>query len=343
MMEQTNDRDDLVAETSDLSRVAVVIPTFNGARYWDALHTAIGKQGIAPHQVLVVDSCSSDGTRAMAESAGYKVISVQRSDFDHGGTRRMACENLAWADTLICMTQDAIPADPESFRRLARAFDNPAVGAAYGRQMPRKESNPIERHARLFNYPSESAIRTYASREQYGLKAPFISNSFAAYRLSALNHVGGFPEESIVGEESVVACRLLIDVADSVVVHSHAFTLRKEFARYFDIGVHHAREPWILDHFGHAREEGKRFMRSELSYLLAEDAFLIPVAVVRTFVKLFAYQAGRRERYIPHSIKAKLSGQKAFWKHKQVAPKPANEPAQPAVAVSANAKGWRFD
>jgi rhamnosyltransferase len=343
-MRELGEQRDEISDMTELSKVGVVIPTHNAASYWGALRQALDSQGIAAHQILIVDSSSSDGTGVMAESAGYEVVRIERDEFDHGGTRRLASEYFPWADVLIFMTQDALPADAFSFRRLYEAFNNPDVGAAYGRQLPRPDARPIERHARLFNYPSASEIRTYASREQYGIKAGFISNSFAAYRCSALREVGGFPREAIVGEDSVVACRALIAgweiayVADAMVIHSHGFNLRKEFARYFDIGVHHAREQWILTHFGKADKEGERFLRSELSYLRAEDARLVPVALFRTFLKVMAYQMGRRERYIPLAIKTLVSGQKAFWKHKQLVPQAASESSQANLGAGANAR-----
>ena len=329
---------------SDLSKVGVVIPTHNAACYWGPLRQALDSQGIEASQILIVDSSSCDGTYAMAESAGYQVVRIERNEFDHGGTRRLATEYFPWADVLIFMTQDALPADNLSFRRLYESFDNPGVGAAYGRQLPRPDARPIERHARLFNYPAVSEVRAYASRERLGIKAGFISNSFAAYRCSALQEVGGFPNRAIVGEDSVVACRELIAgweiayVADAAVVHSHAFTLRKEFGRYFDIGVHHAREKWILTHFGKADKEGERFLRSEMSYLFDEDARLIPVAILRTFLKLIAYQMGRRERFIPLAVKTYLSGQKAFWNHKRPVVHASSDPGQTNVGTTANAR-----
>jgi rhamnosyltransferase len=332
------------SRVTKLSRIGVVIPTHNAARYWGTLRAALDTQGIAAQQILIVDSSSSDGTAAMAESAGYKVVRVEGKEFDHGGTRRLACEYFADTDVLIFMTQDALPADSFAFQRLYEAFSNPDVGTAYGRQLPRHDARPIERHARLFNYPSVSAIRTYASREQYGIKAAFTSNSFAAYRCSALKAVGGFPRTAIVGEDSVVASRLLIDgweiayVADAAVVHSHSFTLRKEFGRYFDIGVHHAREKWILAHFGKADKEGQRFLRSEMSYLLAEDVRLIPAALLRTLLKVIAYQAGRREHLLPVGLKTALSGQKAFWNRKRLDLQASGESTQTNLGVAASGR-----
>ncbi|MFE0678513.1 hypothetical protein ACFW26_34910, partial [Streptomyces sp. NPDC058867] len=44
--------------------------------------------------------------------------------------------------------------------------------------------------------------------------------------------------------------------------HSHSYSIGEEFRRYFDVGVMHARAPWLLDRFGKAEGEGKRFVQS---------------------------------------------------------------------------------
>jgi rhamnosyltransferase len=83
--------------------------------------------------------------------------------------------------------------------------------------------------------------------------------------------VGGFSSQLIFGEDTVTAGSLLLagwkiaDVAGAQVYHSHACTLRQEFKRYFDIGVLHAKQPWVLREFGQTGAAGRRFVRSELS------------------------------------------------------------------------------
>ena len=325
MISETSQTAELLAPVSSLSGVGVIIPTYNAERYWPSLRQALDRQGLEPEQVLIVDSSSADQTRTLARHAGYRVSRIDQSDFSHGGTRQLAADSLPWADILLYLTQDALPADEYAFRNLCTAFEDPQVGAAYGRQMPRPAAGAIERHARLFNYPAESSIRTYACRHQIGIKAAFLSNSFAAYRRSVLEQVGGFPAHVIMAEDSLVAARILLAglnvayVAEAAVFHSHPLTLKSEFCRYFDTGVHHTREHWILDSFGDAGDEGKRFLRSELAYLFANQAHLLPVAALRTLSKFVAYHLGRREGRLALPLKLQLSAQPDFWRRSQAA------------------------
>ena len=320
MPPSTKHPEQAVVGSSDMTQVGVVIPTYNAEPCWETLHCGISRQGLAPRQVLIIDSSSQDRTRKLAEKAGYRVLRIEQAEFSHGGTRQFASEILPWARILIYLTQDAFPSGKGAFRRLCGAFSDLTVGAAYGRQLPREKANAIERHARLFNYPKTSSVRTFDDRKQIGIKAAFLSNSFAAYRRSALEAIGGFPTHVIIAEDSVVAARLLIAgwkvayVAEAAVVHSHPLTLREEFSRYFDTGVHHARESWLLDSFGRAGEEGKRFLRSELDYLRATNPQLIPLAAIRTLNKLVAYNLGLREHRLALPVKAHLSSQPGFWK-----------------------------
>ena len=84
-------------------------------------------------------------------------------------------------------------------------------------------------------------------------------------------------------------------MADALVEHSHRYSFQEEFRRYFEIGVFHEREHWLVEQFGSASGEGRRFVLSELRYLWSHDPLLIPAALIRTAAKYIAYHAGRRE------------------------------------------------
>lgn len=101
--------------------------------------------------------------------------------------------------------------------------------------------------------------------------------------------------------------------ADAQVYHSHDYNYLQEFRRYFDIGVLHAREFWMLDAFGKPEGEGGRFVRSELSYLLNHAPWLIPSALLRTILKYAGYRLGRMESGLPLRIKIACSMHKGFW------------------------------
>ena len=299
--------------------VAVIIPTLNGGEVWLRCLDALRQQVPQPDCVMIVDSGSSDDTDKAAVEAGFELVRIAKGTFDHGGTRQMAAERLAAFDVLVYLTQDAVLASPNALARLVASFSDPKVGTAYGRQLPRQGSAAIEAHARLFNYPPQSNTRTLAAKAHMGIKAAFTSNSFAAYRATALAAVGGFPESLILGEDMVVAARMLqagwavAYVAEAQVWHSHRYTWLQEFRRYFDIGVMHQDQAWILRDFGKPEGEGGRFVRSEFAYLKDHAPWLLPSAFVRTLAKYLGYKLGQHSSSLPLSIKRKLSMHRGFW------------------------------
>lgn len=300
-------------------QVALIIPTRNAARQWEELCDGIRGQNLQPDQVIVVDSSSEDGTPWLARAAGFSVIEIDSEDFNHGGTRQLAAEQVPQVSILLYLTQDAIPICSDAFRRLVEVFDDPEIGAAYGRQSPRPHATSIEAHARLFNYPAQSVLRSWESRRGLGFKSIFFSNAFGAYRREALLSAGGFASDVIFGEDTLVVARLhrigwkTAYVADAVVEHSHAYAIAEEFRRYFDIGVLHARERWLVDQFGGASGEGRRFVLSELGYLIKKDPLRIPSALIRTLVKYAGYKIGRSESQIAPRVKSHLGMNREYW------------------------------
>ena len=300
-------------------KTALCIPTLNAGEHGAILAAAVASQTLQPESVLVIDSGSDDGTVETFGRAGARIHSINRQDFNHGGTRQLGVDMIPDADLIIFLTQDAVPADPHAFERLDRCFDDPGVGAAFGRQLPRPGAGSIEAHARLFNYPDASRVTTLGDRATMGIKTVFLSNSFAAYRRADLLAVGGFPSHLIMGEDTYVAAKMLLAgkkvayCAEAMVYHSHNYNLVEEFRRYFDAGVLHAREPWIRAHFGGAENEGLRFVNSELRYLLGRNPFLIPSAILRTLLKFVGFRLGLEERRLPMPVKRRLSMFRAYW------------------------------
>ena len=299
---------------------AVIVPTLNPGPAWQAWLDAFARQSVQPDQAIVIDSGSSGSEVGLSSQYGFEMIRIAKSEFNHGGTRQKAVQHLrSDVEVVVFLTQDAVLADSKAFENLLTVFADQSVSAAYGRQLPHKNAGPLGAHARLFNYSAKSSLRSSASIPDLGFKTCFISNSFAAYRVKDLLAVGGFPSDVILGEDTCVAAKLILGgkkvayVADACVYHSHDYTALEEFRRYFDTGVLHAQQPWLLQRFGGATGEGKRFVVSELKYLLRNAPYLIPSAMVRTFMKLFGYRLGRAYKSLPTEWIPRLSMHKGFW------------------------------
>jgi len=210
-------------------------------------------------------------------------------------------------------------ASPESIANIVKAFNDPEIGMAYGRQLPHKNAKVLETHARLYNYPAQSNTRSYSDKDLMGFKVFFCSNSFAAYRRNALLAIGGFPSDSIMGEDAIVAAKMLSAgfkkayVANAIAHHSHSYTLTEEFKRYFDTRVFHEQNKWLINDYGRPTGEGIKFMRSELIYVIKNDWTLIFKSIASLGAKWLGYKSGSFYKKIPNSILKKISMHKHYW------------------------------
>lgn len=300
-------------------KIGLCVPTLNAGNEWKEWLKGLLRQDASLDVSIVIDSSSEDHTVDLAKEAGLSVHQIDKACFNHGATRQLGVSLMPDVDIVIFLTQDAMLASPDSINNLLLAFDNPDVGAAYGRQLPRKTAGAIEGHSRVFNYPGQSRINSLEDAKELGIKTAFISNSFSAYRRVVLMEVGGFPENTILNEDTYVAAKMLLNgwkvayCSDAEVYHSHDYSYLEEFRRYFDIGVFHSREPWFRNELGHAEGEGVRYVKSELTYLLTRNPLLIPSAVFRTVFKFVGYKLGLNEGKLSSRLKYYCSMHKHYW------------------------------
>jgi rhamnosyltransferase len=301
--------------------ISIVIPTLNGGDLFQEVLLSLDMQQIEEdRELLVVDSSSTDKTVQMAEKFGAKVFSIKREDFDHGGTRTMAALQ-AKGDILVFMTQDAVLASPQSLAQLIAPLKGAdTIAVSYGRQLPSENATPSAIHLRLFNYPESSLRRSYKDRKVYGLKTVFVSNSFAAYRKEMLREVGFFQDGLVFGEDTCAVGRLLCNgfsiqyVSHATVYHSHNYSLLEEFKRYFDIGVLHSSENWLLQEYGKAEGHGASYVKSAVSYYLQTGVwYLLLDMFIRCGVKYMAYKFGRSYKRLPNALRSNFSMNGSWW------------------------------
>jgi rhamnosyltransferase len=298
----------------------VIVPVRNGGERWREAALALRAAVPNPTMVAVVDSSSDDGSDAVAMSHGFLVRRIDPRTFNHGRTRREAIAAFgAGVPYIIFLTQDAVVEGPGSLTRLVASFEDPRVGAAYGRQSPHRNAGAFEAHAALFNYSANSATKSLSDAADLGAKTTYLSNSFAAYRASALTGCGGFPDHLILAEDAYVAAKMLLAgwrvryCADARVYHSHAYSVSQEVQRYFDFGVVHAQMPEILREFGAPEGEGMRFVLSQIRYMTKHAPWLLPEVVLRNAGKYIGYRLGRNFARLPRRLCRSLSMTKGYW------------------------------
>jgi rhamnosyltransferase len=304
-----------------LKKCVVIIPIYHPDSKFNQLLIKLGEQKEISFDVYIIDSGSNiDSYQDALKNLSYTIVKTTPQEFNHGGTRQVAAEACHEYPYLVYMTQDAIPVDEFALSNLLKVFDNPKVGCAYGRQLPHKNATTLAARARAFNYPEVSCLKKLSDANKLGIKVSFISDTFAAYCTQALQAVGGFPLKVILGEDTYVASKMVLNgwinayVADAKVYHSHNYTAFQEFKRYFDTGAFHAQESWIQKSFGRAEGEGKKFVINELRYLIKYKPLLVIDMFFRDGFKFLGYQMGLHEKAIPLVIKKCISMSPSYWR-----------------------------
>lgn len=278
-------------------KVEVFIPVYHPDEKFLSTLKMLKQQKKVTFTVHVVDSAEMGITyrAALDEIAHATYSQIPASSFNHGSTRQQCIEEYIDSDIFVFLTQDAIPADEYAIVNITKAFDHPEVGCAYGRQLPHKDANVFSRFARLYNYGSESYIRSYEDRKKYGIKTVFSSDSFAAYRKTAITQAGGFPRLDM-SEDMYMAAKMLLQgwkiayQAQACVYHSHNLSISDELARYKKIGAFNRQNAWIRENFGVAEKSGVDYVKNEMKYILKESPVMLPVALMRDMIKYVAYK-----------------------------------------------------
>jgi rhamnosyltransferase len=299
--------------------VSVIIPTLQAGETLRDLVEALRGQTLAPREILVVDSASTDGTPELAAACGVRVIGIDRKDFDHGGTRNLAA-SLAVGEVLVFMTQDAMPDHPEMLERLvAPLLEDERVACAYARQMPRPGAGVLERLTRAHLYPEQPDVKWKADLPRHGVRTFFCSNVCAAYRRDVFEQLGCFPSPVLFNEDLFFAARCILAdygvayAADARVVHSHDYTLGQQFRRYFDNGVSMCGNDWVYAHSGVTRSGGGMVLAITRELIRRRQMQYIPRLLMESAAKFVGYQLGKRHRLLPAALCRRFSMHRGIW------------------------------
>ena len=223
--------------------VGLVVPTLNAGKEIRTLLDAVMAQTRVPDDILIVDSSSDDDTVRIAESyPGVRTMTIRRENFDHGGTRQLALDEVK-GDFVLFLTQDAVPADEHYVENLLVPFADPLVAMVYGRQLPKPNARRYVQLIQEYNYPPESNIRTAGDIKTLGIKAFFASDACSAYRRECHRVVGGFDTPCPTNEDMLIAARLIrlnyrvAYCAAACVIHSHNLSFVEQFRRNYAVGI----------------------------------------------------------------------------------------------------------
>lgn len=302
--------------------LTLVVPTLNAARYVPDFVAGLRQQTRQPDRVVILDSASTDGSAQLWREQGFEVVSIPRGTFDHGGTRNLGAR-LAGSGLCCFFTQDAVMARPGTLAALVEPLETGQAAASYGRQLPRPEASSAERYARYFQYRAVNECRSAEDVPALGVRAYRFTNVCSAVRLEKFWAVGGFPERIILNEDMLLVARLfavgerVCYVGAAEVLHSHAYTLKEQFQRHFDIGAFFSEAGEAL-RGARLGGEGLRFALGQMRYLARLGEWqTLPLVVGDLGARLLGFQVGRRHQFLPVPLKKKFSMHRYYWDQKE--------------------------
>ena len=301
--------------------ISVVIPVRNGGEDLRRCLEGIDAQTVDEEvEVVVMDSSSTDGSVELARELDARVEVIPVSEFNHGGTRNRGAE-LARGETLVFTSQDAYPADERWLARLCAPLADERVGGVYGRQVPHQDARPPERYFLDFLYGAEPRVQEAAGREQLSMETTLFSNVTSAIPKRVWEQFP-FATDMVMTEDQEWAARVLLGgyrlvyEPGAVVHHSHPYTIRAAFKRFFDSGA--SAERAFMPAGGNSaavvRRAAARYGRGELGWLWRTgQRRWIPYTAVYELAKFAGLQLGARHRLLPTALKRRLSNQPAYW------------------------------
>jgi rhamnosyltransferase len=302
--------------------ISIVIPVKNGGSDLERCLDGIAAQTIDDElEIIVVDSGSSDGSVALARGRGAIVEEIPPELFNHGAARNLGA-GLAHGETLVFISQDAHPEDERWLSRLVAPLrDEPELAGVYGRQLPHPGAHPPEHYFLDFLYGPDRRRQRADGGAALSMETTLFSNVNAAMPRTIWKRFP-FVEDIIMSEDQDWSRRVLLaglSVAyepDAAVRHSHNYTLRSAFRRFFDSGASADRAYLAGERESERvlRAAARRYARGELIWLWRTgQRRWIPYAALYEGVKLIGLVLGANHRRLPVAVKRRLSAMPDFW------------------------------
>ena len=314
----------------------VIVPLYRPDKKFDKMLVQLLKQTKKPENIWLLNTeCYPEfSTEAMkkrvdelvakvkivgSESVNIHLISIEKDEFDHGGTRAYGA-SLSNSSYMVYLTQDAIPKDEYLLENLLKPLEEEMVAVSYGRQDAAKDATIVETYTRIFNYPSKDERKSKEDLERLGIKTFFCSNVCAAYKKSVYEDLGGFVAKTIFNEDMIYASGVIeagyqiAYASKAVVIHSHHYTCMQQLRRNFDLGVSQEEYRSIFSKVS-SEKEGTKLVKQTIEYLFHQKEYIELVDfILESGFKYAGYLLGKNHRLLPQPFKVWLSMNKSYWR-----------------------------
>lgn len=237
--------------------ISIICPIYNGQQYIEALNKNILNQELKDNEnieILYVLTKSSDKSEEILKRLNCNYTVIEPNDFSHSKTREMMASK-ATGEIIVFISQDIKMRNNQWLKNLITPIIKGECEASFSRQIC--ENNTIEKYTREKNYPSESRIVSKKDIDKYGLLTFFYSDASSAVSTKIYRELKAYDGKHMLTNEDMYFAHKLIHAgyrikycSDSEVYHSHKFTFKQLYNRYYDTGVFFKQNSYFKEYKG---------------------------------------------------------------------------------------------
>jgi len=214
-------------------KVSIIIRSYNDIEYIEQTMINIKAQIFQDYELINVDCDSKDGTWEIIQKYNdQKAYQIKPADYIPGKVLNNAIEQVS-GDIIVFNNSDCVPQNEYWLEKLIAPLDNENVAATFGNQLPRKDAKPliVKDNTRAFGDGNISAEWKH-----------FFSLATSAVPTDLIRKYP-FDNDIQYSEDIEWSWRLkkkgykLIYVPDSLVEHSHNYTIEQVYKRFHGEGV----------------------------------------------------------------------------------------------------------
>lgn len=217
--------------------IDIICPLYNAEKYIISLNASLKKQKkVKINEIKYILTESKDNSEKIMEENKIKYNRISKEQFSHSLVRENAAMESK-SDILVFITQDIVIEDELCLYNLVEPIITGEAEACYSRQI--SKYNNIEKYTRESNYPEKSCIKTKEYIDKLGLKTFFFSDASSAIRTDIFKKLNGYDQKKLpINEDMYIAYKIIMNgykikyVANSIVYHSHNFSLKELYQRY---------------------------------------------------------------------------------------------------------------
>ena len=241
------------------------------------MHLVLLKQKqVNINKIRYVLTESKDNTEEYLINNKIDYRKIKKEEFSHSLTReKEALESTA--DIVVFITQDIVIEDELWLYNLTKDIDDNIV-ASYSRQLTKY--NNIEKYTRESNYPDKDIIKSKDSINELGLKTFFFSDAASAINTKIFKKLNGYDNKNLpISEDMYIAYKIIMNgykikyCSNSVVYHSHNFTLKELYNRYKLTGKFF-KENSYLDQYG-TTDSGAKLAKYILKRIFEDKRYIL--------------------------------------------------------------------